>query len=77
MPPSYIRSTDQLELVQALEVTPSRGVARIDQGVEAGLDQLDAATAEARSARRRDRFSVSSLKLVSITPALRRQIAAA
>src|SRR5665647_1910020 len=37
---------DELELVQALEVGDLRLVARLDQGVEAGRDELGGATAE-------------------------------
>src|SRR5437588_1998690 len=39
---------DELELVQALEVRHFRRVARLDQRVEARLDQLDTAAAEYR-----------------------------
>src|SRR5581483_9736693 len=39
---------DQLELVQALEIRHLRCVARLDQGIEAGFHQLDAAAAEHR-----------------------------
>jgi hypothetical protein len=37
---------DQLELVQALEVREARVVAGLDQGLEAGLDELGGAAAE-------------------------------
>ena len=39
---------DQLQLVQALEVGEARVVAGLDQGLEAGLDQLGGAAAEHR-----------------------------